>query len=156
MLALAGFRLPVDESRPRFVESASRLLRGLESGFCEHTGDFGSQPRARIRPAPFASFRGRTYAAAVSPESSRIMAELGIGILIIPQKPWEDVVTELDAYRTVFREVNGVEAPPPVGVAWVFCDRDPARAEELGHRYIGGYYHSAVRHSEIAAGHFAA
>src|SRR5213596_1980481 len=82
-----GFRLPMDEARPRFVESASMLLRGLESGFCEHTGDFVSQPRARIRPAPFKSFRGRTYAAAVSPESSRIMAELGVGILIIPQKP---------------------------------------------------------------------
>jgi len=78
-----GFRLSMDESRPRFVESASMLLRGLESGFCEQTGDFVNQPRARIRPAPFKSFRGRTYAAAVSPESARIMAELGVGILII-------------------------------------------------------------------------
>ena len=150
-----GFRVPMEESRERFVETAQVVLRGLEEGVIEHEGRHVRQPRRELRPAPFASFRGRTYAAAVSPESSRIMAELGIGILIIPQKPWEDVVTELDAYRTVFREVNGVEAPPPVGVAWVFCDRDPARAEELGHRYIGGYYHSVLRHYEIAAGHFA-
>ena len=49
-------------------------------------------PRASARD-PFKSFRGRTYAAAVSPESSQIMAQLGIGILIIPQKPW-DVVAD--------------------------------------------------------------
>ena len=54
-------------------------------------GDYFTQPRAAIRPEPFKSFRGRTYAAAVSPESARIMAELGIGLLVIPQKPWEHV-----------------------------------------------------------------
>ena len=45
------------------------LLEGLETGYCEFDGEFLSQPRADIRPAPFKSFRGRTYAAAVSPES---------------------------------------------------------------------------------------
>src|SRR5467141_5286893 len=30
-----GFRLSMDESRPRFVESAEMLLRGLETGYCE-------------------------------------------------------------------------------------------------------------------------
>ena len=150
-----GFRVPMEESRERFVESAQVVLRGLEEGVIEHEGRHVRQPRRAIRPAPFASFRGRTYAAAVSPESSRIMAELGIGILIIPQKPWEDVVTELDAYRAVFREVNRAEAPPPVGVAWVFCDRDPGRARDLGSEYIGGYYHSVLRHYEIGAGHLA-
>src|SRR6266851_5474203 len=64
-----GFRLSMDESRARFVESAEMLLRGLESGFVEYDGAFIKQPRKAIRPAPFKSFRGRTYAAAVSPES---------------------------------------------------------------------------------------
>ena len=148
-----GFRVPMSESRERFVEAAQMILRGLEEGTVEHHGRYVDQPRRDLRPAPFASFRGRTYAAAVSPESSRIMAELGIGILVIPQKPWEDVLVELDAYRTIHREVNATEAPPPVGVAWVFCDPDPGRAGELGHRYIGGYYESVLRHYELAAGH---
>ena len=84
------------------------LLRGLETGFCEYDGTYVQQPRAAIRPAPFKSFRGRTYAAAVSPESARIMAELGVGILIIPQKPWAEVARELDDYRknrTPFRRI---------------------------------------------------
>ena len=90
-----GFRVPMEESRPRFVEGAAMLLRGLEDGACEADGALVRQPRKALRPAPFRSFRGRTYAAAVSPESMRIMAELGVGILVIPQKPWEVVTAEL-------------------------------------------------------------
>src|SRR2546430_16092115 len=80
------FRLSMDESRERFVESAETLLRGLEAGYCEYAGTFVRQPRAAMCPAPFKTFRGRTYAAAVSPESMPIMAKLGVGILVIPQK----------------------------------------------------------------------
>ena len=98
-----GFRLSMDESRERFVESAETLLRGLEAGYCEYAGTFVRQPRAAIRPAPFKTFRGRTYAAAVSPESMPIMAKLGVGILVIPQKPWPEVAKELDAYRATYR-----------------------------------------------------
>src|SRR5918993_5032824 len=75
-----GFRLSMDESRDRFVESAQMLLRGLESGSVEFDGRYIKQPKKAIRPAPFKSFRGRTYAAAVSPESVPIMAELGVGM----------------------------------------------------------------------------
>ena len=42
------------------------------------------------------------------------MAELGVGILIIPQKPWTEVARELEAYREVYRQVNGADAPPPI------------------------------------------
>src|ERR671919_3149620 len=119
-----GFRLPMDESRARFVECAETVLTGLETGYCEYAGTYVKQPRAPVRPAPFKSFRGRTYAAAVSPESLPIMAKLGVGILIIPQKPWHEVAKELDTYRTVYRQVNGVEAPPPISAGWTFCDRN--------------------------------
>jgi len=148
-----GFRVPMEESRERFVESARVILRGLEDGAVEHAGTYVRQPRCRLRPAPFASFRGRTYAAAVSPESSRIMAELGVGLLIVPQKPWEDVVRELEAYRGVYREVNGAEAPPPVVAGWVFCDEDEGRARDLGQQYIAGYYASVLKHYDLAGGH---
>ncbi|HEY3065715.1 MAG TPA: LLM class flavin-dependent oxidoreductase [Methylomirabilota bacterium] len=150
-----GFRLSMDESRPRFVECAQTLLRGLEQGYCEHAGSLVTQPRADIRPAPFKSFRGRTYAAAVSPESSRIMAELGVGILIIPQKPWHEVAKELDAYRTIYRTVNGVEAPPPISAGWTFCDESAARAEDMARRYIGGYYQTVLDHYQFAGDHLA-
>jgi alkanesulfonate monooxygenase SsuD/methylene tetrahydromethanopterin reductase-like flavin-dependent oxidoreductase (luciferase family) len=145
-----GFRVPMDESRARFVEGAEMLLRALETGSCEYQGDYVRQPPVAVRPEPFRSFRGRTYAAAVSPESSRIMAELGVGILVIPQKPWREAAAELDNYRSVYREVNGVEAPAPICAGWTFCDPDPGRAEEMAHRYIGGYYRSVLDHYEFA------
>jgi alkanesulfonate monooxygenase SsuD/methylene tetrahydromethanopterin reductase-like flavin-dependent oxidoreductase (luciferase family) len=150
-----GFRMPMEESRQRFVESAEMLLTGLERGWCEYRGTYVKQPRADIRPAPARSFRGRTYAAAVSPESAPIMAKLGVGMLIIPQKPWKDVATELDAYRATYREVNGAEAPPPIAAGWTFCDEDADRARELAHRYIGGYFESVLKHYNFAGDHLA-
>ena len=148
-----GFGIPMEESRARFVECAEMVLKGLEQGYCEYDGQFVRQARADIRPAPFKSFRGRTYAAAVSPESSQIMAELGIGILIIPQKPWDEVKKELDNYRQVFRQVNGSEAPPPISAGWTFCDEDPERAYEMARRYIGGYWMTVLDHYQFGKGH---
>ena len=150
-----GFRLPMEESRQRFVESAQMLLRGLETGYCEHDGTFVKQPRAAIRPAPFKTFRGRTYAAAVSPESARVMAELGVGILIIPQKPWHEVAKELEAYRTIYRDVNKTEAPPPIAAGWTFCDESGDRAREMAHQYIGGYFQTVLDHYNFAGDHLA-
>ncbi len=150
-----GFRLSMDESRPRFVESAEMLLRGLETGYCEYSGTFVKQPRAAIRPAPFKSFHGRTYAAAVSPESMPVMARLSVGILIIPQKPWKEVARELDSYRSVYREVNGVDAPPPISAGWTFCDASAERAEQMARRYIGGYYQTVLDHYQFQGDHLA-
>jgi alkanesulfonate monooxygenase SsuD/methylene tetrahydromethanopterin reductase-like flavin-dependent oxidoreductase (luciferase family) len=150
-----GFRLPMDESRQRFIESAEMLLTGLERGWCEYQGTYVKQPRVDIRPAPFRSFRGRTYAAAVSPESAPIMAKLGVGMLIIPQKPWKEVATELDAYRATYREVNGMDAPPPIAAGWTFCDENADRARELAHRYIGGYFATVLAHYNFASDHLA-
>jgi alkanesulfonate monooxygenase SsuD/methylene tetrahydromethanopterin reductase-like flavin-dependent oxidoreductase (luciferase family) len=145
----------MDEARLRFVEYAQMLVRGLETGWCEYEGTFVKQPRAAIRPAPTKSFRGRTYAAAVSPESARIMAELGVGILIIPQKPWHEMARELDAYRTIYREINRAEAPPPVSAGWTFCDESAERARDQARRWIGGYYETVLDHYRFADDHLA-
>jgi alkanesulfonate monooxygenase SsuD/methylene tetrahydromethanopterin reductase-like flavin-dependent oxidoreductase (luciferase family) len=148
-----GFGVNQEESRERFVEAAKMILEGLERGYVENEGKYYPQTRRELRPRPFKSFRGRTYAAAVSPESSVIMAKLGIGILIIPQKPWEMVANELNDYRRTFHEVNGVDAPPPICAGWTFCDENADRAEELARRYIGGYWKSVVKHYELIGDH---
>ena len=150
-----GFRVDMNESRERFVEYAQMILKGLEEGYCEYDGRFLRQPRRDIRPFPFKTFRGRTYAAAVSPESSRIMAELGLGILIIPQKAWQAVAEELREYRALYRQVNGSEPLPPIAAGWTFCDDDEGRAREMAERYIAGYFRTAQRHYELASDHFA-
>jgi alkanesulfonate monooxygenase SsuD/methylene tetrahydromethanopterin reductase-like flavin-dependent oxidoreductase (luciferase family) len=148
-----GFRAPMEESRGRFVESAEMILRGLETGVCEYDGTIVKQPATPIRPAPYKSFRGRTYAAAVSPESIEIMARLGVGILIIPQKPWDVVTAELAAYRAAYQKINGGDAPPTVCAGWTFCDPDPGRAREMAVRWIGGYWNTVLRHYELTSDH---
>jgi alkanesulfonate monooxygenase SsuD/methylene tetrahydromethanopterin reductase-like flavin-dependent oxidoreductase (luciferase family) len=74
-----GFRLQMDEARDRFIESAQMILRALEHGTLEGDGTLLRQPARPLRPGPARSFRGRVYAAAQSPESMGIMAELGVG-----------------------------------------------------------------------------
>jgi len=148
-----GFGVNQEDAREIFIESAQMILHGLEQGYCEFDGKFIKQPRRHIRPRPFKSFRGRSYAAAVSPESSQIMARLGIGILIIPQKPWDAVAQELNAYRQTYREVNGTEAPPPIVGGWTYCDDNADRAEEYARKYIGGYWETVVKHYELIGDH---
>jgi alkanesulfonate monooxygenase SsuD/methylene tetrahydromethanopterin reductase-like flavin-dependent oxidoreductase (luciferase family) len=148
-----GFRLDMAEARTRFVESAQCLLSGLEQGYCEYEGQFIKQPRRDIRPRPLRTFRDRTYAAAISPESSRIMAELGVGMLIVPQKPWEEVARDLKSYRQVYLQANQQVAPPPIVVAWTFCHEDEAKAYQMARRYIGGYWETVMDHYEFKRDH---
>jgi alkanesulfonate monooxygenase SsuD/methylene tetrahydromethanopterin reductase-like flavin-dependent oxidoreductase (luciferase family) len=148
-----GFGVDMNQSRDIFIESAQMLLSALETGVAEYDGTHVTQVRRAIRPRPFKSFRDRTYAAAVSPESVEIMAKLGVGILIIPQKPWDVVSAELATYRDVFQRVNGRPAPSPIVGAWTFCDADEGRAREMAVRYIGGYWRTVVEHYELMGDH---
>ena len=149
-----GFRVPMDESRERFVEAAQMVLEGLEKGYVEMDGEFTRQPRRDIRPAPHRSFHGRTFAAAVSPESMPVMARLGVGLLVIPQKPWETVREDFEVYHGVWAETHADSAPPqPMCGGFYFVDESADRAEEMAYRYIGRYYHSVMEHYEMTAGH---
>ena len=150
-----GFRVPMSESRDRFLESATLVLGSLETGICELDGQFIKQPRTPLRPRPLRSFKGRAYAGTLSPESADLMARLGLGILIIPQKPWEQVAKELASYRAVYRDVHGNAAPPTIASAWVYCDRDEGRAQEMASRHIAEYYRSTIRHYRFDGKHFA-
>jgi len=97
--------------------------------------------------------RGRAYAAAVSPDSARIMAEMGVGILIVPQKPWKAVRQELQDYRDVYRDANGEEPPSPMVAGWTFVDENADRAEEKAREFIGGYWDTIIDHYEFDKPH---
>ena len=145
-----GFRRDMGESRERFVEYAEAILEALETGYIEYDGAFYRQPRKQIRPFPFKTFKGRTYASAVSPESARIMARLGIGVMIIAQKPWDKTLDELRMYREIYREYNdGAEAPKPLVACFAGVSEDSSVADEMHRKYIRGYAHSAVEHYEF-------
>ena len=148
-----GFRIDQGEGRERFVEYAQLLLEGLERGYLEG-GALTQQPRRDIRPMPLKSFKGRTYAAAVSPDSMPIMAKLGVALLVIPQKPWDVVKQDFAIYSDVYVKENGCAPPPPFCGGFYFVDKDPVRAEEMAYQWIGAYYHTAMKHYEMTGAKF--
>jgi alkanesulfonate monooxygenase SsuD/methylene tetrahydromethanopterin reductase-like flavin-dependent oxidoreductase (luciferase family) len=144
-----GFRTPMGESRRRFVEYTEAIVKGLESGVMEYDGELYKQPRTTLRPAPYASFQGRTFASAISPFSIDLMARLGVGLMIIAQKPWPQVVEDLTAYRTRFLEINGREAPKPILAVFVATHEDAREAQRMRETYIQRYARSTVEHYEF-------
>lgn len=144
-----GFCLEMGESRTRFIEHTEAILQGLETGAITYEGELYRQPTVQIRPRVSRSFRGRVYASAVSPASTDIMARLGIGLLIIAQKPWETTFAEIAHYRERYREINGSEPPRPILANFTSIHSDPERALELRDLYGVGYARSAVKHYDF-------
>lgn len=144
-----NFRLDMGESRQRFTEYAKAISDSLETGAIEADGELYKQPRAELHPPATASFRGRTYAAAVSPESAEIVARLGYGLMLIAQKPMSTVLEETESYRNLFRELNDEEPPQPVLVNFTAVDPDPVRAKEMHAQYAYDYSASAVSHYDF-------
>jgi alkanesulfonate monooxygenase SsuD/methylene tetrahydromethanopterin reductase-like flavin-dependent oxidoreductase (luciferase family) len=144
-----AFRLNMGESRRRFAEYSEAILEALETGYIEYDGELYKQPRAPIRPRPLASFKGRTFASAVSPQSIELMARLGVGIMVIAQKPWETAEAELASYRQRFLELNGSEAPKPILVVVAGVSRDPNKVRKMREVYMQRWARSTVEHYEF-------
>ena len=145
-----GFRVDMNESRRRFTEYTEAILNALETGVIEYDGELYKQPPIDIRPKPFATFKNRTFASAISPQSIDLMARLGVGLMVIAQKPWETVEAELAAYRLRFLELNGHEAPKPILCVFVGVSHDPAKAQHMRDVYLQRYARSTVEHYEFA------
>ncbi len=148
-----AFRSVMSTARQQFKEAAEAILNALETGVMEFDGEIVRQPRVRLRPSPFASFRGRVYSATVSPESAQIMAKLGTGVLILPQKPWHMVEEECATYRNTYRAEIGEEAPPSICAGWTLVDDNADRAEELARAHLAGYWASVIDHYEFDKPH---
>ena len=150
-----GFRVAMGDSRRRFKEYSEAILEALETGFIEHDGELYQQPRAAIRPTPLSSFKGRTFASAVSPESMEIMARMGVGLMVIAQKPWETAEAELAAYRNRFFELNGTEAPKSILVVVAGVSNDAGTAQKMRDVYLQRWARSTVEHYEFDNAGFA-
>jgi alkanesulfonate monooxygenase SsuD/methylene tetrahydromethanopterin reductase-like flavin-dependent oxidoreductase (luciferase family) len=137
-----GFGVPMGEARKRFREYAEALLTALETGVMEYDGEYLKQPRVELRPRPYASYKGRVFASAVSPESVKLMANLNVGLMIIAQKPWDRVQEDLESYRERFLAMSGRPAPKPVVVAFVAVNEDATKAQEMRDKYLVEYARS--------------
>src|SRR5258708_6467965 len=150
----AGFRIPMEEARPRFVEAAKIIVTALTSDSFEWEGEFFKIPRTSIRPRPISHPERRFYASSVSPESAEIMAKLGFGILVIMQNEWPKAAQDIQRYQELSLSVG--HAPrPPVILTNVSVAPSRAEAQERAERYLARKWDSIDTHYHFSDGHLA-
>ncbi len=149
-----GLRIDQNEGRQRFDEYAQLVLDALENGYMEG-GATVRQPRRDIRPRPFKSFKGRSFAAAASTDSVPVVAKLGLGMLVIIQKAWNLVTADFERYHKLWAQFHpGTEPPKPFCSGFCFVDESEDRAEELARKYLAANYREALDHYEMFGKHF--
>ena len=146
-----AFRLNREASRDLFIESAEMILEWSRDRRLRYNGKFSSSP-ARVAPGTVKSFKGRTSLRRSAPDLAESWRGLGIGLLIIPQKPWDMVVGGAAGLRTLYRKVNGAERPRRSSAAGPIATRTRSRRRDA-RKYIGGYWKSVIRHYELVGDH---
>jgi alkanesulfonate monooxygenase SsuD/methylene tetrahydromethanopterin reductase-like flavin-dependent oxidoreductase (luciferase family) len=147
-----GFRINMEEARDRFVESAIIIRKGLTQKSFSFDGKYYKIPEMQIRPRPISHPEDRFYASSVSPESAEIMAKLGLGVLIIAQRSWEDTASDYARYcQTAI--ANSITPRPPIGLLNILVSEDAREAAELGSLYLERMWDSIDEHYHFADGH---
>jgi len=154
-LEYAQTGVAMDESRERFDEATPMILDALETGVMEaHEGKYFNQPRAKIRPHPNQSFKGRTTQVAMSGESIIEAANNGLKMMQFAYKPIEVHKQEVETYANQYRQQHQSEPPIPFFVDFCICDTNADRVAEMADRYIRGYLVSLLQHYELMSEHF--
>ena len=148
----AGFRIPMEEARDRFVESALIIRKGLTQESFSFHGKYYKVPEIQIRPRAISHPENRFYASSISPESAEIMAKLGFGVLIVAQRSWEETAADYNRYREA-ATASGHTPRPPIGLFNVLVSEDVHEAEELGAIHMGAMFDSIDRHYKFSDGH---
>src|SRR5204862_7181945 len=91
-----GMRIPMGESRGRFLEALEVLRRALRDESFSFDGEYYTIPQMSIRPRPRsgAALLERMYCAWGSPETVPMAANAGLGALFIPPQSWEEDAQE--------------------------------------------------------------
>src|SRR5260221_5562585 len=150
----AGFRIPMEEARPRFVEAAKIIVAALSNESFEWEGEFFKIPRTSIRPRPISHPEERFFASSVSPESAEIMAKLGFGILVVMQNEWPKAAENIVSYREVELSV-GHTPPPPIILTNVSCAESRDEAQDRAMQWLGKKWQSIDDHYRFSDGHLA-
>jgi alkanesulfonate monooxygenase SsuD/methylene tetrahydromethanopterin reductase-like flavin-dependent oxidoreductase (luciferase family) len=150
----AGFRIPMDEARPRFVEAAKIVVKALTDEVFEWDGEFFKIPRTSIRPRPISHPERRFYASSVSPESAEIMAKLGFGVLVVMQNEWPKAAEDIQRYREIAAGV-GHTPRPPIILTNVSVAESREEAQERAGTYLSRKWDSIDNHYHFSDGHLA-
>src|SRR5881628_1320962 len=150
----AGFRVPMEEARPRFVEAAQIVVKALTHETFEWDGEFFKIPRTSIRPRPISHPERRFYASSVSPESAEIMAKLGFGMLVVMQNEWPKAAEDIERYRQI-ASVVGHAPRPPIILTNISVAESREEANERAAKYLVRKWDSIDVHYHFSDGHLA-
>mgnify|MGYP002629854947 CR=1 FL=1 len=148
----AGFRIPMEEARPRFAEAAQLVTKALRDEVFEWDGEFYKIPKMSIRPRPISHPERRFYASSVSPESAEIMAKLGFGMMVIMQNEWVKAAADIQSFREIAMSV-GHTPRPPVILTNVSVAESREEAKERATQYLGAKWDSIDNHYRFSDGH---
>jgi len=149
-----GFRIPMGEARPRFVEAAEIVVKALSNESFEHDGQFFKIPRTSIRPRPISNPERRFYASSVSPESAEVIAKLGFGMLLIMQNEWSKCREDIEKFQTM-SAAAGFVPKSPIILTNVSCAESREEAQERAFRYLGRKWQSIDDHYHFSDRHLA-
>jgi alkanesulfonate monooxygenase SsuD/methylene tetrahydromethanopterin reductase-like flavin-dependent oxidoreductase (luciferase family) len=147
-----GFRIPMDEARPRFIECAEIIQRALTQESFEYQGKYYQIPRTAIRPRAFSHPERRFYGTAVSPDSVEVMARLGFSMLVIMQNEWPKAAADIHRFRAL-AEGMGHTPRPPMILTNVSCAESRAEAHDRAMTYLGRKWDSIDAHYHFSDGH---
>jgi alkanesulfonate monooxygenase SsuD/methylene tetrahydromethanopterin reductase-like flavin-dependent oxidoreductase (luciferase family) len=151
----AALRVPMGESRERFMEALDVIRHALSEEWFSYDGKFHQIPRTTIRPGARTSgdvLLSRFYGSWGSPSSIPVIAESGLRPLFIPQASWDVLSGQLGQFAEV-RASIGLEPARPTVAVWVYCAETHEKAEAGARRYLSAYSDSAVRHYELTGSH---
>ncbi len=150
----AGFRVLMDEARPRFAEAAEVVMKALSNDVFEHDGEFFKIPKMSIRPRPISKPETRFYASSVSPESAELIAKMGFGMLVIMQNEWSKAAQDVVKFREMTASVGHTPRPPIVSTN-ISCAESRDEATDLAAEYLGNKWDSIENHYKFSDGELA-
>jgi alkanesulfonate monooxygenase SsuD/methylene tetrahydromethanopterin reductase-like flavin-dependent oxidoreductase (luciferase family) len=146
-----GFRIPMEEARPRFKEVLEIVQLGLTQESFEYNGEHYQIPRTSIRPRPISNPQRRFYGSANSPESAKLIASSGLGLLIVMHNEWPKAAHEVYDFQQMAMAAG--HAPrPPVILTNISCAETRSEADEQAKTWLGKKWDSVDNHYRFSDG----
>ncbi len=146
-----GFRIPMDEARPRFKEVLDVVMLGLTRERFSYDGQFYQIPETSIRPRPISNPERRFYGSANSPESAKLIAESGLGLLIVMHNEWPKAAHEVYDFQQM-AIAAGHTPRPPVILTNISCAESREEADERAKTWLGKKWDSVDNHYRFSDG----
>jgi alkanesulfonate monooxygenase SsuD/methylene tetrahydromethanopterin reductase-like flavin-dependent oxidoreductase (luciferase family) len=123
-----AFDVPMESSRDLTAESLAILRASFQPGPLSHDGRHYRFEGLELVPRVVQQPHPPLWTAAVSPDTYRWAAEMKLGVLAGPFKPWFMVKHDIARFRSAWRASEAPRCGMTVGV---LCLPDRARAREL-------------------------